>query len=271
MNFRILLSVALVGGAFGFTACSSDEDGDAANDADAGASSSSSSSGAASSSSGGSSSGGSSSSSSSSSSGDAGSDAGTCSQEAQSSITEIFMNAAGEATDLNENDCASDVTQVQIAEQVQQAIERCEVARVQYADDANNAPIREALAGTLTDGLLRGQTLPEAMIGATIHAVSQGVGPAPFQLTFAAGGVVTSHECTFDGDVECNDREGTYVLTETAPAGTYSLTLDFPNAPLTPEAFVVTPDEDLDVPAYRFDVDGEPTNTAYTFEDRCSA
>lgn len=263
-----LASVALICGMTFFAACSSDDaaanPGESDGGSSSGASSSSSSGGGASSSS----SGGSSSSSSS--SGDAGSDASACSQETQNTAVEMLDHAGSKAADLNANGCASDVTQGEIAELVQQAIDRCADVRATYTSSASATALRTALAGTLTDGLLRGKSLADAMIGATIYSVSQGVGPAPFALTFTAGGQVVSHECTFDDQVECNDRAGSYTLTDAA--GVTTLALDFLNAPLTPGSFTVVAEDAIEAPVYRFEATGDDEGTtAYTFEDRCSA
>lgn len=273
MKSTVLLSSLALSTALAFAACSSDEDGPAV-DVDAGGSSgvSSSSGGESSSSGGGSSSGGSSSSSSSSSSGatDAGSDASACTAAEATAASEQLALAVTHAREfLDGAACDTEFYPVNVAEDVQRAIDSCADARAAYADDPANEDARNVLAGTITSGILAGKPFAEALVGSRIWGNSPGSFGPPYKLTFTDATRVTSQECTLndDDDFECEDRLGTYTIDVTG--GTTTLRLDFLNAPLTPDTLRVTPDTSIAAPAFRFEAEGD-FEDAYTFEELCS-
>lgn len=269
MKTTSLLSLVAFSTALSFAACSSDDENPGGG-ADAGGSSSSGSSGASSSSGETSSSGGGSSSSSSSSSSgavDAGSDASTCTAAAATAATEQLALAVTHAREfLDAAACESENYPVDVAEDVQRAIDSCADARAAFANESANEDARTVLEGTVTLGMLAGKPFAEALVGATIRSDRPEASDPTYALRFTDGTRVVSTECVQNADEEdeCVDRNGSY---EVIVAGTeITITLDFLTAPRTPDSLRVVQLPAIAAPAFVFEADGQ-FEDAYSFED----
>lgn len=120
----------------------------------------------------------------------------TCSKADYAAANELYKAAVAQAKIYNSSQC--EVAQSSIAGLMSKSVSTCAQFSAVYTNSKWAAPVRTALAGNFIDGVLRGKTFDQALIGSHFELSRPGVGPAQFELDFDSASQLTYSTNSFD-------------------------------------------------------------------------
>lgn len=188
----------------------------------------------------------------------------------------LYKEAVAEAKAYNGEQCGG--SQELVAEKMSAAVRTCAAFGDVYKNSQWAAPVRTALEGTFVDGILRGESFDQAIVGAYFESGRPGVGPALFQLTFGADTVefVVNDWDDETGEWTSNKVTRGYSIARPSEGDEemlgWRVTIDpIAGSDAEPIQYRLRYFEERDAPTWILQNEMDEEAVLYSYADRCSA